>query len=111
MPPPTQELAAIDEVYGAGAGRGADAPLLIGSVKSNMGHAEGCSGLAGCPPSRRRLHCPCPSPVAHQLATAQASGVSRMRGVTPADRGSRGAQQGEGRGGLTLVCLCAGAQP
>ena len=42
-----QELAAIDKVYGAGAGRTAEAPLLIGSVKSNMGHAEGCSGLAG----------------------------------------------------------------
>ena len=42
-----QELAAIDRMYGAGAGRTADAPLLIGSVKSNMGHCEGCSGLAG----------------------------------------------------------------
>ena len=42
-----QELAAIDRMYGVGAGRTADAPLLIGSVKSNMGHCEGCSGLAG----------------------------------------------------------------
>ena len=42
-----QELAAIDRVYGKGAGRVADAPLLLGSVKSNMGHCEGCSGLAG----------------------------------------------------------------
>ena len=42
-----QELAAIDFMYGAGAGRTADSPLLIGSVKSNMGHCEGCSGLAG----------------------------------------------------------------
>ena len=42
-----QELAAIDRMYGAGVGRSADAPLLIGSVKSNMGHCEGCSGLAG----------------------------------------------------------------
>ena len=45
-----QELAAIDRMYGAGAGRAAEAPLLIGSVKSNMGHCEGCSGLAGMPP-------------------------------------------------------------
>ena len=45
-----QELAAIDRMYGAGAGRAADAPLLIGSVKSNMGHCEGCSGLAGMQP-------------------------------------------------------------
>ena len=51
-----QELAAIDDMYGAGAGRSADAPLLIGSVKSNMGHCEGCSGLAG-------AHAPHPSPV------------------------------------------------
>ena len=42
-----QELAAIDRVYGKGAGRVADVPLLLGSVKSNMGHCEGCSGLAG----------------------------------------------------------------
>ena len=42
-----QELAAIDFVYGSGAGRSAADPLLIGSVKSNMGHCEGCSGLAG----------------------------------------------------------------
>ena len=27
--------------------RTAEDPLLIGSVKSNMGHCEGCSGLAG----------------------------------------------------------------
>ena len=42
-----QELAAIDALYGSGAGRAPTAPLLIGSVKSNMGHCEGCSGLAG----------------------------------------------------------------
>ena len=42
-----QELAAIDFMYGTGAGRTAEEPLLIGSVKSNMGHCEGCSGLAG----------------------------------------------------------------
>lgn len=42
-----QELASIDAVYGSGAaGRTAEAPLLIGSVKSNMGHCEGGSGLA-----------------------------------------------------------------
>ena len=42
-----QELAAIDFVYGSGVRRSAADPLLIGSVKSNMGHCEGCSGLAG----------------------------------------------------------------
>ena len=53
----TQELAAIDSVYGAGAGRTTEAPLLIGSVKSNMGHAEGCSGLAGALASAQpRIH-------------------------------------------------------
>ena len=56
-----QELAAIDRVYGKGAGRVADVPLLLGSVKSNMGHCEGCSGLAGgqLPPSG------CPSLLSH----------------------------------------------
>lgn len=47
-----QELASIDAVYGSGdARRSPDRPLLIGSVKSNMGHCEGGSGLAGkqCP--------------------------------------------------------------
>jgi fatty acid synthase, animal type len=42
-----QELSAIDRLYGSGAGRTAQEPLLIGSVKSNMGHCEGASGLAG----------------------------------------------------------------
>lgn len=46
-----QELMAIDRLYGSGAGRTAEDPLLIGSVKSNMGHCEGASGMAGvtCP--------------------------------------------------------------
>ena len=43
----SQELMAIDGLYGAAAGHTADEPLLIGSVKSNMGHCEGASGLAG----------------------------------------------------------------
>ena len=42
-----QELSAIDAMYGTGAGRTSEEPLLVGSVKSNMGHCEGCSGLAG----------------------------------------------------------------
>lgn len=43
-----QELTSIDKVYGAGdGGRTPENPLLIGSVKSNMGHCEGASGLAG----------------------------------------------------------------
>ena len=46
----SQELAAIDGLYGIGAGHTPGQPLLIGSVKSNMGHCEGCSGLAGVPP-------------------------------------------------------------
>ena len=42
-----QELGAIDDWYGKAAGRCKESPLLIGSVKSNMGHCEGASGLAG----------------------------------------------------------------
>ena len=38
-----QELAAIDGWYGTACGRNPEAPLLIGSVKSNMGHCEGAS--------------------------------------------------------------------
>ena len=41
------ELAALDAAYGCGARRSAADPLLVGSVKSNMGHCEGASGLAG----------------------------------------------------------------
>jgi hypothetical protein len=44
-----QELGALEAWYGRQGGRSPDAPLLIGSVKSNMGHCEGCSGLAGAP--------------------------------------------------------------
>ncbi|MEU8586080.1 beta-ketoacyl synthase N-terminal-like domain-containing protein [Streptomyces sp. NPDC048664] len=39
------ELAALGRVLGEG--RPADRPLLVGSVKTNIGHAEGASGLAG----------------------------------------------------------------
>ena len=36
-----EELAALDQVFC----RGRQTPLLIGSVKSNMGHSEPASGL------------------------------------------------------------------
>lgn len=42
-----QELAGIEGFYALGGGRTPRDPLLIGSVKSNMGHCEGASGLAG----------------------------------------------------------------
>ncbi len=40
-----QELGSIETVYGST--RTSESPLLIGSVKSNMGHTEAASGLAG----------------------------------------------------------------
>jgi 3-oxoacyl-(acyl-carrier-protein) synthase/SAM-dependent methyltransferase/acyl carrier protein len=39
------EVQAIGAVYGAG--RGSEAPLRIGSVKTNLGHTEAAAGLAG----------------------------------------------------------------
>lgn len=39
------ECEAIGNVFAAG--RSADEPLLIGSIKTNLGHTEGASGLAG----------------------------------------------------------------
>lgn len=39
------EVKAIGRVFKAS--RTNDDPLYIGSVKSNIGHSEGCSGLAG----------------------------------------------------------------
>lgn len=39
------EMDAVQEVYGAG--RTASRPLLVGSVKSNIGHAESSAGISG----------------------------------------------------------------
>lgn len=39
------ETKAISEVFGAG--RPADKPVRIGSIKTNVGHLEGASGVAG----------------------------------------------------------------
>ena len=39
------ELNAAAEVYGQG--RGPDGPLLVGSVKTNIGHLESAAGIAG----------------------------------------------------------------
>ena len=39
------EAAALGEVFAAG--RPADAPLLVGSAKTNVGHLEGASGIVG----------------------------------------------------------------
>ena len=44
-----QELDAINKWYGKAPGR--TEPVLIGSVKSNMGHCEGASCLASTTPS------------------------------------------------------------
>jgi myxalamid-type polyketide synthase MxaD len=39
------EALALSRVYGTG--RAPDAPLLLGSIKTNMGHLEGAAGIAG----------------------------------------------------------------
>eukprot|EP00820_Chromera_velia_P013983 Cvel_24323.t1-p1 / transcript=Cvel_24323.t1 / gene=Cvel_24323 / organism=Chromera_velia_CCMP2878 / gene_product=Putative inactive phenolphthiocerol synthesis, putative / transcript_product=Putative inactive phenolphthiocerol synthesis, putative / location=Cvel_scaffold2614:23603-26241(+) / protein_length=782 / sequence_SO=supercontig / SO=protein_coding / is_pseudo=false len=39
------EFAALREVYGEG--RGSESPLVLGAVKTNIGHLEGAAGIAG----------------------------------------------------------------
>ncbi|KAJ3970263.1 acyl transferase domain-containing protein [Lentinula raphanica] len=41
------EISAIQAVYGAGAGRGAEQPAMIGSIKPNVGHLEAAAGIIG----------------------------------------------------------------
>jgi len=48
------EIAAVAQVYGAG--RPAGRPLLVGSVKSNIGHLEAAAGVAGLIKTALALH-------------------------------------------------------
>ncbi|MFC9430201.1 SDR family NAD(P)-dependent oxidoreductase [Streptomyces sp. NPDC056987] len=41
------ELRSLDAVYGTGADRPAGDPVLVGSVKTNIGHTEAAAGIAG----------------------------------------------------------------
>ncbi|CAK0731645.1 hypothetical protein CVIRNUC_000023 [Coccomyxa viridis] len=109
-----QELAAIDFMYGAGAGRTADNPLLIGSVKSNMGHCEGCSGLAAlikvCMAYERgtipgNLHFNEPNP----NNTSLTSGVLKVVTEPTEWKGGLVAISNFGFGGSNVHCILGGA--
>ncbi|KAJ4490129.1 acyl transferase domain-containing protein [Lentinula aciculospora] len=41
------EISAIQAVYGSGAGRNADKPAMMGSIKPNVGHLEAAAGIIG----------------------------------------------------------------
>uniref|UniRef100_UPI000AF4071B beta-ketoacyl synthase N-terminal-like domain-containing protein n=1 Tax=Actinomadura hibisca TaxID=68565 RepID=UPI000AF4071B len=57
------EAKAVGEVLGAG--RSADAPLLVGSAKSNLGHMESAAGVAGLIKAVLALHHRVIPPSAH----------------------------------------------
>ncbi|MDL4773287.1 type I polyketide synthase [Actinomadura xylanilytica] len=59
------EAKAVGEVLGAGSGRTGDEPLLIGSAKSNLGHMESASGVAGLIKTVLALHHRTIPPTAH----------------------------------------------
>ncbi len=106
-----QELRAIESVFGRD--RSAESPLLIGSVKSNLGHCEGASGIAGLikvllsmehgqlPPN---LHFDAPNPSSPGLV------AGRMRVVTEPTQwdGGRVAISSFGFGGTNAVAILEG---
>ncbi|GGV41994.1 polyketide synthase [Streptomyces longisporoflavus] len=109
------EAAALSAALGAGRGRAVDQPLLIGSVKTNIGHLEAAAGIAGLiktvlalhhdeiPP---QLHFTAPSP----HADLDALGLRVVTGPEPWPRYSGTARAGVsafGFGGTNAhVVLC-----
>ncbi len=106
-----QELEALEGVYART--RTPNAPLLIGSIKSNLGHCEGASGIAGLikvllafehgalPPN---LHFTAPNPSSDALVR----GLIQVPVETQAWAGGRAAVFSFGFGGTNAVALLEG---
>lgn len=108
------ELRSLDEVYGSG--RDGNDPLLVGSVKTNIGHLESAAGIAGVIKTALAIHHGSIPPTLHYntpnpfLERTDALSVVTVPTPWPANGSSRAGVSGFGFGG-TNAHIIVGPPP
>ncbi|MFZ2547760.1 MAG: beta-ketoacyl synthase N-terminal-like domain-containing protein, partial [Candidatus Microthrix subdominans] len=109
------ELRSLDTVYGSG--RSADEPLLVGSVKTNIGHLEPAAGIAGVIKTALAVHHRSIPPTIHYenpnpfLERADALAVVTSPTPWPENGSIRGAISGFGFGGTNAHVIVSAPPP